>query len=170
MKKIYMTFGTPDFLHKFQEENPNETMIQMLGEDTALLVHETEGETLFNQPRKYEVFDGSGQLTENGFFVFNNIPVSDEGRPVFEHRFKNRAGLIEEEPGFIAIRVLRPVDSDTYVVLTQWDDEQSFKDWQTSQSYNKAHAKRGTSEGIDHQKSIFPRSSFVTKYVGQTEH
>ncbi|TFD97654.1 antibiotic biosynthesis monooxygenase [Jeotgalibacillus sp. R-1-5s-1] len=166
---MYMTFGTPEFLHKFTEEHPNETMIQLQGDDTTLLLHETEGSTVFSQPRKYEIFDQTGTLTNNGFFVFNNIPVSEEGRPVFEHRFKNRAGLIEEEPGFIAIRILRPLDSDTYVVLTQWEDEESFKNWQTSQSYNKAHAKRGTSEGIDHQKSIFPRQSFVTKYVGQTE-
>ncbi|MEW9501657.1 antibiotic biosynthesis monooxygenase family protein [Jeotgalibacillus marinus] len=166
---IYMTFGTADFLHKMIEENPNEKFVQLQGDDTSLLIHETNGKTIFNQPRSYEVFEKSGELTDNGFFVFNNIPVSDEGRPVFEHRFKSRAGMIDKEPGFMAIRVLRPLKSDTYVVLTQWDNEDSFKNWKSSQAYNKAHKKNDTEGGIDHKKTMFPRSSFVTKYVGQTE-
>lgn len=166
---IFMTSGTPDFLHKLIDKNPGETMIQLQGDDTSLLIHETAGSTIFSQPRSYEVFEKSGTLTNEGYFVFNNIPVSDEGRPVFEDRFKSRAGLIDKEPGFIAIRVLRPLNSDTYVVLTQWDNEKSFQDWQSSQAYNKAHEKRGTSQGLDHQKTMFPRSSFVTKYIGQPE-
>ncbi|MGD7045212.1 antibiotic biosynthesis monooxygenase family protein [Jeotgalibacillus proteolyticus] len=166
---IFMTFGTEDFLHKTMEKHQDETLVLLHGEDTALLIHETEGKTFFNQPRSYEVFEQSGVLTQEGFFVFNNIPVSEEGRPVFEHRFKSRAGLIDQEPGFIAIRVLRPVNSDIYVVLTQWDSEDSFKNWQSSQAYNKAHEKRGTEQGLDHQKTIFPRASFVTKYRGESE-
>ncbi|KIL47339.1 antibiotic biosynthesis monooxygenase family protein [Jeotgalibacillus campisalis] len=166
---IFMTFGTENFLHKIIEKRPEESMILLHGEETALLIHETEGQTVFNQPRSYEVFVESGTMTQEGFFVFNNIPVSEEGRPVFEHRFKSRAGLIDKEPGFIAIRVLRPVNSDIYVVLTQWDSEDSFKNWQSSQAYNKAHEKRGTDQGLDHQKTIFPRASFVTKYIGQKE-
>ena len=167
--KIYMTSGTEDFLHKFIEKNPSERLIQLQGDDTSLLIHETTGKSLFSQPRSYEVFVQSGTLTEEGFFVFNNIPVSDEGRPVFEDRFKSRAGLIDKEPGFVAMRVLRPLDSDTYVVLTQWDQEESFKNWQSSQAYNKAHEKRGTKDGLDHQKTMFPRASFVTKYIGEPE-
>ncbi|MDG5473416.1 antibiotic biosynthesis monooxygenase [Jeotgalibacillus sp. ET6] len=166
---IFMTFGTEDFLHKTMEKHPDETLVLLHGEDTALLIHETEGKTLFNEPRSYGVFEQSGALTQEGFFVFNNIPVSEEGRPVFEHRFKSRAGLIDQEPGFIAIRVLRPLNSDIYVVLTQWDSEDSFKNWQSSQAYNKAHEKRGTDQGLDHQKTIFPRASFVTKYRGKSE-
>ncbi|KIL45612.1 antibiotic biosynthesis monooxygenase family protein [Jeotgalibacillus soli] len=166
---IYFTSGTADYLHKLVQQYPDEKLIQLAGEDTSLLIHETTGKSIFKEPRKYEAFNEAGQLTDTGFFVFNNIPVSDEGRPIFEDRFKNRAGLIEQEPGFIAIRVLRPLNSDTYVVLTQWDSEESFKKWQTSTAYNKAHTKRGTDQGIDHQKTIFPRSSFVTKYVAQPE-
>ncbi|PPA72398.1 antibiotic biosynthesis monooxygenase family protein [Jeotgalibacillus proteolyticus] len=166
---LYMTFGTPDFLHKMIDKNPDETLILLQGEDTALLLHETEGKTIFSQPRKYEIFEQSGTFEREGFFVFNNIPVSDEGRPVFEDRFKTRAGLIDKEPGFVAIRVLRPIKSDIYVVLTQWKDEDSFKNWQSSQAYNKAHEKRGTDQGLDQKKSIFPRSSFVTKYRGYSD-
>ena len=36
-------------------------------------------------------------LQEDGYFVFNNIPVTDEGRPVFEHRFQMRAESIDDQ-------------------------------------------------------------------------
>ncbi len=161
--KLYMTTGTHDFLQKIMDQHPEETMMLMQGED-ALLLHETSGESVFESPRSYEVVDQSGTLESKGYVVFNNIPVSDEGRPLFEYRFKNRAGLIEEVEGFTAIRVLRPLDSDTYVIMTLWEDERSFLGWQESKQYEKAHAKRGTEEGIDNQKDIFPRASYVSKY------
>jgi heme oxygenase (mycobilin-producing) len=162
--KMYMTTGTHEFLSKILNQHPEEKMILMQEAD-ALLVHETNGESIFESPRRYEIVDQTGSLEKKGYAVFNNIPVSDEGRPLFEYRFKNRAGLIEEVPGFIAIRVLRPLDSDTYVIMTLWENRQSFLGWQESKQYQKAHAKRGTDEGVDAKKDIFPRASYVTEYA-----
>lgn len=162
---IYMTNGTYDFLARLKEKHSDQTVVLMHEADNALLLHETSGKSFFSAPRKYEVIDSSGELQGAGFAVFNNIPVSDEGRPVFEYRFKNRARLIENEPGFKAIRVLRPLSNDTYIILTLWESEQSFLNWQESKAYEKAHEKRGTEKGIDTQQpQIFTSASYVTKY------
>ncbi|MBP1990258.1 antibiotic biosynthesis monooxygenase family protein [Paenibacillus eucommiae] len=113
----------------------------------------------------YEAIDSTGTLTGGGYVVLNNIPVTEEGRAEFENRFQNRARMVEQEPGFIGIRVLRPLNGDTYVIMTIWSEESYFKKWQESQAYSHAHRKRGTSEGIDQQQpGIFPRPSFVTAY------
>lgn len=101
--------------------------------------------------------------SKTSYAVLNNIAVTQEGRPLFENRFKNRAGKVENEPGFQAIRVLRPLEGDTYVILTLWEEEKAFQDWQQSNSYQEAHKKRGTSAGID-TTSIFSRPSYVTAY------
>lgn len=161
---IYLTSGTPEFMLSLKEKHGNEKMVVLHGEGNAVLLHETPGATVFQTPRKYEVIDSSGELSDQGYFVFNNIPVTDEGRPIFEHRFKNRARAIEDEPGFIAIRVMRPIGTDTYVILTEWTGPGSFEAWQTSQAYNKAHEKRGTDEGIDKRPNIFSSASYVTTY------
>ncbi|MFE8700265.1 antibiotic biosynthesis monooxygenase family protein [Cytobacillus sp. FJAT-54145] len=164
--KLYITTGTYDFLKKLKDQNSQETIVLMQDGETNLLVHETSGETIFNEPRRYEVIDSSGTIENGGFVVMNNIPVTEEGRPIFEFRFKNRAGLIEQEPGFVGIRVLRPLNSDTYVILTVWENEKSFLDWQTSKAYEKAHEKRGTEKGVDQQQpNIFSRPSYVTKLI-----
>ena len=164
--KLYLTSGTPDYLLRFKENHPGETMILMETNDSAMLVHETKSESLFNEPRKYEVIDSTGSLDQpEGFAVLNNIPVTDEGRPVFEDRFLNRPKLVENEPGFKAIRVLRPLSSNTYIILTMWENESAFEKWQQSKAYENAHKKRGTKTGVDFAKpSIFESASYVSKY------
>lgn len=166
---FYVTFGTPEYLAKTAAEHSDENMLLMQNEDKGILLHESDSASLFKEPKKYEVLDGVGDFKTGSYAVLNNIPVTDEGRPLFEQRFKERARMIENEPGFAAIRVLRPVQDDTYVILTLWDKEESFKNWQQSQSYAKAHKKRGTSEGMD-QKPIFPRPSYVTTYQAVKEY
>ncbi|WLR42850.1 antibiotic biosynthesis monooxygenase [Bacillus carboniphilus] len=160
----YITYGTADYLEKVKRDHPNLPMQLMENEHTAMIMYESEQASIFNEPKRYEVIDSSGIIEEKGrFAVLNNIPVTIEGKPLFEKRFKDRARLIEKEPGFVAIRVLRPINSDTYVILTLWESEEAFENWQSSKAYNHAHKKRGTSDGID-QQSIFPRPSYVTKF------
>lgn len=160
---IYMTTGTYEFLKITKEKKPNEKMFLMQSAENSLLLHETNGKTIFNSPRSFEVIDSKGEIQDEGFVVMNNIPVTDEGRPAFEYRFKNRVGLIEKEPGFIAIRVLRPIKSDTYVIFTQWESQIAFKNWQSSSSFQEAHQKPA-SENVDFNKKIFSGSPYVTQY------
>ena len=141
--KIHITTGTYEFLKKLKDSHVGETMVLMENENNCLLLHETAGESFFKEPRSYEVVDSAGKLNhDHGFAVLNNIPVTDEGRPLFEYRFKNREHLIEQEPGFLAIRVLRPFSSDTYIIFTQWKNAEAFNKWKSSNSFEKAHAKK----------------------------
>ncbi|WP_316571167.1 antibiotic biosynthesis monooxygenase [Neobacillus sp. YIM B06451] len=157
---VYMTAGTYDFLEKLATKHAGEKMVLMSGEDGALLLHETGGKTVFASPRKYEVLEAVGVLGRPGLVVMNNIPVTDEGRPVFEYRFKNRAGKIENTPGFQAIRVLRPIKSNTYVILTAWDDELAFQRWKDSADFGKSHSQSKPEPG----PSIFSGQPYITKY------
>jgi heme oxygenase (mycobilin-producing) len=167
--KLYMTAGTFDFMKTMENKHPSESMITMQNADGALLLHESAGKSVFKEPRSYEVIDSAGTMKKSGFIVMNNIPVTDEGRPLFEYRFKNRARMIENEPGFIAIRVLRPLSSNTYVILTQWDSEKDFTRWQESESFGKAHEKKGPKQGVASQPQIFASPSYVTKYTIPSE-
>ncbi|MCM3388622.1 antibiotic biosynthesis monooxygenase family protein [Ureibacillus chungkukjangi] len=165
---IYLTSGTADYMEKLLKKYvPKEQMIVLHGSGNSVLLHETEGKTLFATPRKYEVIDSVNAIEQSGYFVFNNIPVADEGRPVFEKRFLSRSGTIEKEPGFIAYRLLRPIGSDTYVVLTQWTGPSSFEAWKNSRSFKEAHSKPDhTTPGVQ-QQNIFNAASYVTTYSGK---
>ena len=160
---VYITTGTYDFLKTIKDKNSNEVILLMQNGETSLLLHETSEKTVFSSPRRYEVVDGKGTLQEKGFVVMNNIPVTEEGRPILEYRFKNRTGLIESEQGFIAIRVLRPIRSDTYVILTVWEKESDFLRWTNSKSFHQAHHKK--QETPASITNIFSGASYVTKYT-----
>jgi len=166
---IYLTSGTIDFMNTVKNRYPNEMMVAMQGAGNSVLLHETKGKTVFQTPRSYEVISSSGDLEDKGFFVFNNISVSDEGRPVFEHRFQNRAGAIEDEPGFVAFRLLRPLDSDTYIVMTQWTKSMFFDAWKNSTAYSKAHEKRDSRVGADKTANIFSSAPYVTTFQVKEE-
>ena len=162
--EFYKWQGHRDEAMSIMASLPNSKLIYMSSGDEAALLQESAGGTVLPDAAAYQVLNAVGDINNGYFAVFNNIPVSPEGTEIFESRFSNRAGLVEKEPGFAAIRVLRPLDSDTYAILTLWDSEDDFKNWQESTAYGSAHAKRGTTEGIDKRPNIFPRPSFVTTY------
>lgn len=162
---VFMTNGTFDYLLKIKESYRNEQMLLMAKEDAALLLHETNGETIFKEPRRYETIEAVGTFENAGYVVMNHIPVTDEGRPLFEHRFKNRDGAIDKQPGFVGIRVLRPLSSDTYVILTLWKNEEDFEGWKQSGDFRKSHQKGSQgNEGGKPPRKIFSGASYVTKY------
>lgn len=139
MKNVYITRGTPEFMEKIKEKHLNENIILMHGSGSSQLLHETEGKTVFQTPQRYEVIEEMGQLQEHGFFALNNIAVSDEGKPVFEERFKRDHPDMKQAAGFIAFRLLRSLDSDTYVILTEWEDSQAFDSNKNTPAFSAAY-------------------------------
>ena len=133
---IFITTGTVDFLKKIEEKYPMETMVTMGNMTGALLLHETNGKTIFNVPRKYEVLDSAGDIQKKGFVVIHNISVTDEGRPLFETEYKNRAKSLSKDAGFIAARVLKPLSGNTYVTITIWENESDFQNSKTINNFS----------------------------------
>ncbi len=77
--------------------------------------------------------------------VANRIYVSPEYAAAFEQRFRDRAGLVDQMPGFVSNQVLRPVnEGDPYVVFTIWKSRQDFLNWVRSDAFVKGHAQSGT--------------------------
>ncbi|OHV12919.1 antibiotic biosynthesis monooxygenase family protein [Kushneria phosphatilytica] len=75
------------------------------------------------------------------YIVNNRVFVTDDYRNSFEERFRQRAGEIEHQPGFIAMRILRPQGNQApYVVETEWESQQAFRDWVGSEDFQRAHA------------------------------
>lgn len=164
---MYMTTGTRDFMEKLQQRHSDKQMVLMHGSGQSLLIHETESKSVFQTPRRYEVISSTGSITNKGYFVCNNIPVTDEGRPVFEHRFSSQGEQLETQQGFIAYRLLRPLDSDTYVVMTEWEEASDYDRWKNSPSFKFSHP--SPDEFADNTTHIFSSASYVTTYIAKPE-
>ncbi|MDN4606764.1 antibiotic biosynthesis monooxygenase family protein [Sporosarcina highlanderae] len=164
---LYMTSGTQDFMEKLQQRYKDKGMILMHGGGQSLLLYETEAKSVFQAPRRYEVISSAGVLKDEGFFVCNNVAVTDEGRPVFEHRFSSLNGEIDSQQGFIAFRLLRPLDSDTYVVLTQWEKAADFDLWKNSPSFKNSHQSIDNKEFATNTTHIFSSAPYITTYTAR---
>jgi heme-degrading monooxygenase HmoA len=83
------------------------------------------------------------------YVVANRVFVKQEYRQEFEQRFKNRAGQIDKQPGFVRMEVLKPrSDKTPYVILTYWKDEQAFNHWVGSEDFKIAHQNPMTKEAF----------------------
>lgn len=129
---FYMTTGTFSFLKRIQEKRTNLPLILLNNPTTTALIHETDEKTIFSSARKFEVLDGFGPLKQEGFFALYNIPVSIEDRPAFEFELKNKLVSVKNQNGVNTMRLLRPIKSDTYVVMTSWKNEQAYAKWDSS--------------------------------------
>jgi heme-degrading monooxygenase HmoA len=93
--------------------------------------------------------------------VTNRIPVAPGYEADFEDRFRKRAHLIDQSPGFVRNLVMRPVqrrfnhttgawedvsEPGYYLVQTYWESEQAFWDWTKSESFRIAHSNRPPAE------------------------
>ena len=74
------------------------------------------------------------------FIVANRVPVAAGWEERFEERFRQRAGQVENQPGFVRMQILRPADDKSpYVVLTSWQSEEAFNAWVGSEDFKLAH-------------------------------
>jgi heme-degrading monooxygenase HmoA len=77
--------------------------------------------------------------------VSNRIPVRPEFAEAFENRFRERLGLVDQMPGFLAYRLLRPSKPEhPYVVLTFWESEEHFRAWTSSAEFREQHKQERT--------------------------
>ncbi|MCC3355475.1 antibiotic biosynthesis monooxygenase family protein [Bacillus sp. REN16] len=132
---FYIAFGTIDFLEKLHEKYKKENMTAFYNNETAILLHETTKKSVFAAPRKYEVITGEGNLNDAAFAAFTYVPVTDEGKPLFEYNITQRNSLFQNTSGFIAFRALRPIKSDTFVIASFWLKESYYLDWTRSQAF-----------------------------------
>ncbi len=129
---FYIAFGTPDFLKKLQNKHKTKNMNAFFNNETAMLLHETTKKSVFAAPRKYEIITGSGDISHANFASFTYVPVSDEGKPLFESQISNMSMLFQNVSGLVAYRVLRPIKSDSFVITTFWENASSYSDWSHS--------------------------------------
>ncbi len=159
---IYLTSGTPEFMESLQKKYSKENMIVLYGQSNTVLLHESTKKSVFATPRKYEVVSEINSLDEHGFFVMNHIPVKSESQKLFEDRLLKRVDAIENEPGFISFRLLKPLDDETYIALSEWNGPHSFEAWKASSSYKEAF--ENNTDGVD-SNNIFTSAPYVKTFI-----
>jgi len=73
------------------------------------------------------------------FVMMNRMEVPTKWRERFEEVFKDRARAVDRRPGFIRAEILKPLDGNTYIVMTHWESKKDFDGWVVSPEYHEGH-------------------------------
>jgi len=65
----------------------------------------------------------------------SRIPVLKGREREFEHQFLARPKLIDMMHGFIRNEFLKPINNNTYVILSYWESREDFEAWTKSDGY-----------------------------------
>jgi heme oxygenase (mycobilin-producing) len=70
----------------------------------------------------------------------NAITVPAESGDELARRFAARAGAVDNQEGFEGFELLKPTDQrTTWLVVTRWRDEESFRAWVHSPAFEHGH-------------------------------
>jgi heme oxygenase (mycobilin-producing) len=70
----------------------------------------------------------------------NAITVPADSGDELARRFAARAGAVDDQDGFEGFELLRPTDErTTWLVVTRWRDEESFRSWMASPAFGHGH-------------------------------
>jgi heme oxygenase (mycobilin-producing) len=70
----------------------------------------------------------------------NAITVPADSGDELARRFAARAGAVDDQEGFEGFELLKPTDDrTTWLVVTRWRDEESFKAWLNSPAFGHGH-------------------------------
>jgi heme-degrading monooxygenase HmoA len=85
----------------------------------------------------------------------NAITVPADSGDELARRFAARAGAVDASPGFEGFELLKPVDDrTTWLVVTRWQDEESFQAWVSSPSFAHGHRSAAERAGGDAPKPV----------------
>jgi heme-degrading monooxygenase HmoA len=80
----------------------------------------------------------------------NAITMPPDSGDELARRFAARAGAVDGQPGFQGFELLRPTDErTTWLVVTRWQDEESFHAWVNSPAFGHGHRSAAERAGGD---------------------
>ena len=141
---FYITTGTYHFLQNIMKKHPNENIHHYTRQDTTVLINETNGESVFAQPREYSVIESRGEFYDHEFIAASYIPVSEEMRHRFENHYTNIDSEFDRFEGFESFRLLRPKKGDTYMILLGYDSNESYEDFTKSAFFAEYFSREAT--------------------------
>ncbi len=86
--------------------------------------------------------------------VANRFLISEGFEETFEQRFIEGQSYLKEMDGFVRMYFKRPLEGNYYVVLTYWQDVESFQAWTESKQFKARHA-RARVEGMYAGPNVF---------------
>ncbi|MBA2693328.1 MAG: antibiotic biosynthesis monooxygenase [Rubrobacter sp.] len=76
--------------------------------------------------------------------ITNSLPVKEGAADEVVNQFAGSRGNVQGFPGFVSMEVLK--SEEEVLVVTRWEDRESFDAWVASEEFKKAHSRGGAGE------------------------
>ena len=77
--------------------------------------------------------------------VENRVQIAEPHAETFIQRLEESYG-IEEQPGFLGLKLLAPVEAETYITMTFWESREDYEAWKEGQAFDHAHTDRSAED------------------------
>ena len=74
------------------------------------------------------------------FVAINRLKMPAEYGGHLEERFKANAGGMADVAGFVSFELMRAEEGGEYLVVTHWQDKESFLAWREGDAFSRAHS------------------------------
>lgn len=161
---IYLATGTSDFMEILQKKYKKENMTVLYGGNQSLLMHVTEGKTKFATPQSFEVVKSVNDFVEHGFYTITYIDIFVDSLISFEGRMQAKEFHFLNEPGFIAYKLLKPINSSVFAIIQQWTGANSYEAWKMSSNYKTDFDFMNDKDSLDRHATIASVAPYTKMY------
>lgn len=155
------TTGTYHFLKRLiqKHEHKHEFFFMKNNRTTVVYYEHERKRSIFAAGKTYQILASEGTFQTKGFVTMEHIPVASDAVSAFLGQAKNRFPDLAGRLGVVAIRLLKQVKKNEFVVLTQWKSDRYEEVWRTSPSYAFQNLQQ-----FARQSAYFAERPFVNKY------
>ena len=86
--------------------------------------------------------------------AINRLRVPAEYASHLEQAFARASGMAGV-PGFRAFKLLKSEDGGEFLVLTEWDDRDSFEAWTRSDAFSRAHSGSNPNSPVRSELTVY---------------
>lgn len=151
---VHITSGTYHYLQKTLNQYPDQDM-HLFQNIHSQLWHQTNEPSVFQSPHSYELIGQLGTIENKGSVDIRYFTIKDQGKPIFAYEIKNILPKIEHVPGFIAIRILKPLKHDDFLVMTMWDNQNHKTEFEEMELFDEVIVTKSVYASPPYSKSYY---------------
>lgn len=131
------TSGTYHFLEQLTKKylHKHDFYFMKSARSTIVYYEHKRKKSIFVSGKTFSILKSYETIQPKGFVTMEHIPVSSDSADAFEARAKKLFLDLTERRGVVAMRLLRQLKKDEFVILTQWKSERDEEFWRTSPTY-----------------------------------
>lgn len=99
--------------------------------------------------------------------VSNRVRIPEERTDTFVERLRESHG-IEDQPGFLGLKLLSPIEAETHVTMTFWESMEDYEAWREGSAYERAHADRSAERAFADENEVEIHETVVERATERT--